>query len=438
MSAPLPHSQEAERAVLGAVFIAPRYLGPIAELLAVDDFMMPSHRDIFDALLAVDARGGRVDAILVMEEMRGRGSLARLDGGSGYLLALLNEVPTAENCMHYARIVKQKASLRQLIAACAEVMTGAGGDIGDFGEFMADADAKLAKPLRQQAGAAPDRLVDLTPLTLTEFETRAANQGKTIGIPTGFMKLDYLLSGFQKENVYYLAGATSSGKTAQACQWALGAARRGAVVLFVTLEMPSLQLVERFFASAAPMDNTKLRTGNLEYADWKRLTAAGQSLAALDVRVVGIRNIGDIERKARSLRTENPDRDLFMVLDYLQLARCPGIKGRELEVAEVSRRLKGLARDYKLPVLALSQLNRAAEEGKPKLANLRESGALEHDADAVIFIVRSPGATDAVLDVAKNRNGPLGEANVEYDGATYSLREPGRGNWSESSEPDEA
>jgi replicative DNA helicase len=445
---PPPHSLDAEKSVLGSVFIKPAAFDEIATALQVDDFFLPAHREIFDAMLAIDKRRQPLDVIAVADELKVRGMLPRLEGGEGYLLALANAVPTAENVAHYGRLVKEKSTLRRLIAACAEVQSRAYGDFGEFEPFLDEAETLIFKVAQQNRRETYSATGDLMDEVLHNLEVRTAERKAVTGVPTGFTKLDEYTAGLQPENLIIVAARPGGGKTSWAVNVAMHAALQHKIpVLLFSLEMSKFELMERMLAGEARIDSSRIKRGFLEYADWKnRIHPASGRLAAAPILIddSSAITIMEIRAKARRFRADPryfpiqpatveghapPPQLGLIVVDYLQLARGSSARrddNRQQEIADISRGLKALAKDLKVPIIAISQLNREVEkrEGKPKLSDLRESGSIEQDADLVLFIHREDMAGGdgsdtgptavAELIIGKHRNGATGAVKVTF------------------------
>ncbi len=448
-----PHNLDAEKSVLGSVFIKPASFDELGTTLLVDDFFLPAHREIYDAMLALDQRRQPIDVIAVADELKVRGMLARLEGGESYLLALANSVPTAENVLHYGRLVKEKSTLRRLIAACADVQSSAYGDFGEFEAFLDEAETKIFKVAQQNRRETYSSAGDLMEEVLHNLEVRSAvgNRSAVTGVPTGFTKLDDLTAGLQRENLIIVAARPGGGKTSWAVNVAMHAALQHKIpVLIFSLEMSKYELMERMLAGEARIDSQKIKRGFLEYADWKnKIHPASGRLASAPILIddSSAISIMEIRAKARRFRSDPKyfppppapkEGEVFapppplglIVVDYLQLARGSQSRkddNRQQEIADISRSLKALAKDLKIPIIAISQLNREVEkrEGKPKLSDLRESGAIEQDADLIMFIHREdmqggetpdanmPTATAEII-VGKHRNGGTGAVKMTF------------------------
>src|SRR4051812_20645282 len=444
-----PHNLEAEKSVLGSVFIKPSAFDEVATNLGTDDFFLPAHREIYEAMVAIDKRRQALDVIAVADELKTHGMLSRLDGGQSYLNDLANGVPTAENAQHYARIVREKSTLRRLIATCAEVQSTAYGDFGDFETFLDEAETKVFKVAQQNRRETYSATGDLMEEVLHNLEVRTSERKAVTGVPTGFSKLDELTAGLQRENLIIVAARPGGGKTSWAVNVAMHAALQHNIpCLLFSLEMSKYELMERMLAGEARIDSSKIRRGFLEYADWKnKIHPASGRLASAPILIddSSAISIMEIRAKARRFRGDPryfpiqviPDNGRppppplgLIVVDYLQLAR--GSTGRrdenrQQEIAEISRGLKALAKDLKVPIIALSQLNREVEkrEGKPRLSDLRESGAIEQDADLILFIHRDDMANGDTPDsamptaiaeiiVGKHRNGGTGAVKMTF------------------------
>jgi replicative DNA helicase len=444
-----PHNLEAEKSVLGAVFIKPAAFDELATNLAVDDFFLPAHREVFEAMLTIDKRRQPLDVLAVADELKTAGLLARLDGGVAYLTDLANVVPTAENILHYARIVREKATLRRLIAACAEIQSTAYGDFGEFDSFLDESETKVFKVAQQNRRETYSATGDLMETVLHNLEVRTSERRAVTGVPTGFTKLDEITAGLQPENLIIVAARPGGGKTSWAVNVAMHAALQHKIpVLLFSLEMSKFELMERMLAGEARIDSSRIKRGFLEYADWKnKIHPASGRLAAAPILIddSSAISIMEIRAKARRFRGDPkyfppppiatgghapPPPPGLIVVDYLQLAR--GNVGRrddnrQQEIADISRGLKSLAKDLKLPIIAISQLNREVEkrEGKPRLSDLRESGSIEQDADMVLFIHRddiasgdapdhtAPTATAEII-IGKHRNGATGAVKMTF------------------------
>jgi len=436
-----PHNIEAERSALGGVLVKPSAFDEMATTLTSDDFLLPSHREIFTAMLELDKRRQPIDVVSLGDELKNRGALARLENGQAYLIELANAVPTAENIAHYARLVQEKATLRRLIAACAEIQSRAYGEFGDYEQFLDESERMVFQVAQKNRKENARPVGEIMSEVLENIDARA-REGKSItGVPTGFKKLDEITAGLQPENLIIVAARPGVGKTS----WAMNVASHAALnhkipVLIFSLEMSKHELIERLLAGEARIDSNRMRRGMIEYSEWKnKIYPAGNRISQAPILIddsPGV-NILEMRAKARRFRSDarffppqkagGPVPHGLVVIDYLQLAHGLGGRrddSREREIAEISRGLKGLAKELHLPIIAVSQLNRSVEKREdktPQLSDLRESGAIEQDADIILFIHRDEmynadpsGRGKALLKIGKNRAGPTGEVDLTF------------------------
>ena len=423
---PLPSNLDAERSVLGAVLLDNNALNTAIEALRAEDFFLPQHRHVFTQMIALAEAQHAIDLVTLTEELHRRGEL-EASGGAPYLASLADGVPRVSNVEHYARIVKEKAILRNLIHATHNIQQRAleGEDGADAILDNAESSIFALAEDRVKAGLLP--IKDIVRDNFDRLE-KIFREGKSItGISTGYGELDKLLSGLQPSELIILAARPSQGKTALALNLAENIAIRGGLPVAVfSLEMSKESLLQRLVASVAQVDAHKFRSGHLSRDDWKRMTQALSVIASSPLWVddAGSTSVLEIGAKARRLKR---DKGLsLLVVDYLQLITGRGrFNSRQEEVASISRGLKGLAKELQIPVLVLSQLTRAPErdERGPQLSDLRESGAIEQDADVVMFIYRpnffnlnaTPEERDmADILIAKQRNGPTDKVKFVF------------------------
>src|SRR5499427_2552407 len=423
---PLPSNLDAERSILGAILLDNNALNAAIESLKPEDFFIPQHRNIFTRMIALGESQQAIDLVTLTEELHRKGELES-SGGAPYLASLVDGMPRVTNVEHYARIVKEKALLRNLIHATHNIQQRAfeGEDGADMILDSAESSIFAIAEDRIKAG-----LIPVKDIVRDNFERleKIFREGKSItGVSTGYTELDKLLSGLQNSELLILAARPSQGKTALALNLAENIAIRSQQpVAIFSLEMSKESLLQRLVASVAQIDAHKFRTGHLSREDWRRMTEAlGQiSSAPLWIDDAGSTSVLEIGAKARRLKR---DKGLsLLVVDYLQLITARGrFNSRQEEVASISRGLKGLAKELQIPVLVLSQLTRAPEreERGPQLSDLRESGAIEQDADVVMFIYRpnffnlnaSPEERDmADILIAKQRNGPTDKVKFVF------------------------
>ena len=421
---PLPNNLDAERSVLGAILLDNNALNTAIENLRPDDFFLDQHRRVFTQMISLGEAQQAIDLITLTEELHRRGDLEAA-GGAPYLASLADGMPKVSNVEHYARIVKEKAMLRNLIHTTHNIQQRAfeGEDGADMILDNAESSIFLLAEDRVKAG-----LISVRDIVRDNFERleKIFKEGKSItGIPTGYVELDKLTSGLQSSELLILAARPSQGKTALALNLAENIAiRAGQPVAIFSLEMSKESLLQRLVASVAQIDAHKFRTGHLSRGDWTAMTDALGTISNAPLWVDDAGSISVLEIGAKARRLKRDKGLALLIVDYLQLITARGRFGnRQEEVASISRGLKGLAKELQIPVLVLSQLTRAPErdERGPQLSDLRESGAIEQDADVVMFIYRphffKAGASpeereETELRIAKQRNGPTD--NVKF------------------------
>ncbi len=441
-----PQNLEAEQSLLGAILLDKEAMLKIADIVDIDDFYKDGHRRIFESMQELYNKNEPIDLLTLGNRLEEKGEIEKV-GGRSYLVGLTNIVPTAAHIVQYAHIIRKKSTLRKLLKAAHEITSlGYKEDEEDVDLVLDQAQQELfqvtEKHLKQTFTPIRSVLSD----AFERIDELHRDKGKLRGIPTGFKDLDNLLAGLQKSDLIILAARPAVGKTSFALDLARNAAVRGKVpVALFSLEMSKEQLVDRMLCAEAGVDLWKMRTGNLSDGpnsmDFPRI---GQAMGVLSEAPIFIddfpgANVMQIRTKARRLQAEHGLG--LVIIDYLQLMESVSKKGsdnRVQEVAEMSRGLKGLARELNVPVLALSQLSRAVEQTKPaipKLAHLRESGSIEQDADIVIFLYRKAADRNYRLEeippdernigeihIAKHRNGPTGMVRVFFDAERASYR----------------
>ena len=422
-----PHSIEAEASLLGAMLLSQEAVGVAFERgVKSEEFYKPAHQHIYDAIRALNTAGEPVDPITVGEALR-RNNLLDGIGGIDALLTLQNATPAITSADRYAKIVRETASLRRLLAVASEIAEIAYSGPEDVAKAIDDSESKVFDISESNTGDAPQPLKNLVETAMEKLEERANNKEAITGTATGLADLDKILLGLQPGTLNIVGARPAMGKSALALGIAVHVARSsGKPVLFFSLEMGSAELVQRILASEAGVDSTVLRSGRPTPNDWTKI---GHAVGRLDVPLIiddsSGTSVGAIRAKAR--RTLSRQGDLaLIVIDYLQLMGGDGRpEKRHLEVSEISRKLKLLARDFNIPILALSQLSRGLEsrpDKRPTLSDLRESGALEQDADVVMFLYReevyNPDNKDelgaAELNISKHRAGPLGKVRLAW------------------------
>lgn len=427
-----PQSLDAEQAVLGGLLVDPDAILKVVEILKPNDFYRTAHREIYHAITTLFNKTEPVDIVTVSQELENQGQL-ELAGGRSYINELAIAVTTTENVAYYSRIIHDKAILRSLIQIGTQIVYEAYEEV-DADIAIDNAEQLIFKLVQQGGNEDLVALSDVLPTTYEQIEERYNNRGSLLGVSSGFRDLDVMTSGFQKSDLIIVAARPSMGKTA----FCLNIASHAAVqekrpVLIFSLEMSKEQLAQRMICSEAEIDAQRIRTGEMNPLDFQKISAAMGSLGDSPVFIDDTPAISlmALRAKARKLKMERGDLGLI-IIDYLQLMEyreAAGSKGdnRVQEISAISRGLKNIARELKVPVIALSQLSRAVEsrqEKKPMLSDLRESGSIEQDADLVIFLYRDeyytkelsekPGIASVII--SKQRNGPVGEVELLFQG----------------------
>jgi replicative DNA helicase len=425
----LPHNLEAERSVLGAILLHNDAFNLAAEVIDSQDFFRDAHRRIFDKMVKLVERGDAIDLVTLKEELGRAGELDEI-GGPAYITALVDGVPRSTNVEHYARIIKEKATLRNLIFSANKILATAyeGGE---------DADLILDQAEHAIFAIADDKvrdgfvsMRDLAQASLETIEKLHAHKELITGVPTGFTDLDEMTSGLQPSDLVIIAARPSMGKTSLALNMAQHVGTKtGMTVGLFSLEMSKEQLFLRLLTSEARIDAHRLRGGFLGERDWGKLSQAIGTLSEARIFIDDSPSIGVLEMRAKCRRLKAEHNLHLVVVDYIQLMQGRGrFENRTLELASISRSMKGLAKELNVPVVVLSQLSRAPEsrsDHRPQLSDLRESGALEQDADVVVFIYRedlygdknqAAGDTQGVAEIiiGKQRNGPTGIVKLAF------------------------
>jgi len=416
-----PHSQEAEESVLGAMLIDKDAVIAVAEFLTPPDFYDERLREVYQACLDLYEERVPIDVLTVTERLKKRKSLKAV-GSSSYLADLANKVPTAAHVEHYGRIVKDAATKRSLMSAASRLVEVSLDEGLTAAEVLDRAESEIFSLSQKSLSKAFISVRDTLAESFDRLDELHKSGAGIRGVPTGFSDLDDALAGLQKSNLVILASRPGVGKTSLA----INIAQYVAVELkrpvgFFSLEMSREELVDRLLVSQADIDAWKLKTGKLNEEDFTKLSNAMGQLAEAPLFIddTPALSVLEMRTKARRLQVENGI-DL-LVVDYLQLARSRRLENRVQEVSEITQGLKNLARELRLPVLALSQLSRAVEQrgsNRPQLSDLRESGSIEMDADVVMFLWRedNDNLENVTLDIAKHRNGPLKTINLFFKG----------------------
>ena len=424
-----PHDLAAEQSVLGSVFISPDSLIFLADALVPDDFYKPANKIVFKTMLSLLEKGEPIDATTMGSALTNQGDISKI-GGITYIVELVNSTPTSKNVEHYAKLVKEKATLRKVIADLSDSLASAyQGDVS-IDDIIAKTEKSMLDISNQNTGTGFRNVADILDTHMQMVETRSQTDGVVTGLSTGFVGLDKITTGLHEDNLIILAARPAMGKTALALNIAqyIAVKEKKPVAIF-SLEMGAESLIERMLASEGMVEGYHLKTGNLSVEEWSRLVHAQGNLYDAPIFVddtAGIR-ISEIRSKARKLAQEMGGLGVI-IIDYLQLITGSKGENRQQVVSEISRELKILAKDLKVPVIALSQLSRAVEQRqdkRPMLADLRESGSIEQDADIVAFLYRDAyyqkeqadsqeanNVTELILE--KNRHGSLGTVKLYF------------------------
>lgn len=424
-----PHSPQAEQAVLGSMLIDPDCIKDVMDKLRPEDFYLRANRDIFETIYHMFVYSRPIDGVTVAGEMEKNGVYN--DNTRDYLLQLMDVTPTSANVMEYVQIVLDKSLMRQVASAAGSITAMVQEGTGTAGDMLESAEQKVYAIRRGRSAQNMVTVGMVLQDVMAHLAELTASGGKTLpGLSTGLSAVDAKINGLNKSDLLLLAARPGMGKTSMALNVALSAAREsGKTVAIFSLEMSKEQLVTRLIASEGLVENTRLVTGNLRESDWQRIAEAASSLSRMDIRIDDnpLLTVADMNAKCRRL-----DNLGLVVIDYLQLMTSAGGKGysgenRQQAVSDISRMLKIMAKELQVPVLCLSQLSRANEkrdDKRPMLSDLRESGAIEQDADIVMFLYRdeyyNPETTEkpntCEVIIAKQRNGPTGSIDLAWLG----------------------
>lgn len=422
-----PQNLEAEQSVLGGILLDNQGLNAVLDLLSSRDFYSESHRQIFEAILKLSERGEPIDLITLSNLLKDQKRLDKA-GGAAYLAGLVDNVPSAANIAHYAKIVKEKAVLRGLINTATEILGKTYETGADIDTVLDEAEQAIFAISEKKIRPTFYPIKDIVKDSFRTIEDLYHRKELVTGVPTGFTKVDDLTSGLQKADLIIIAGRPSMGKTAFALNIAQHVAMQTATpVCLFSLEMAKEQIAMRMLAATAKVDSQRIRKGFLGEMDWPKLTTAAGSLSEAPIFIDDAAAITVLEMKAKARRLKAEHGLGLVIIDYLQLMRSGSTKdSREQEISEISRSLKALAKELNVPVIALSQLNRQVEvrtNRRPQMADLRESGAIEQDADVIAFIYRdevynkaddNPEKGIAEVIIAKQRNGPTGTIKLAF------------------------
>jgi len=423
----IPRNIEAEEALLGSLLIDPDVITHVANLVMPEDFYLARNGEIYDVIRTLFDQGDPVDFVTVTEELERRDKLEEV-GGRSYITSLVNTVPTAINAFQYAQIVQEKATLRHLISAAGDIARKAYDDSQDASEVVNEAEKLIFAIAARRVEQDLVSITDVVPVVIEDIKLLHERRGEVLGVPSGFKLLDSLLGGFQKSDLIILAARPGMGKTSLALNIALNAAKNhGSQIAIFSLEMSREQLVQRLLSQEAQIDSQHLRLGKIyDQDEWDRLEMAAETLRACRIYIDDTAALSPFElrTKARRLHAEHGLR--MIIVDYMQLMHGGRrSENRVQEISFISRTMKQLARELRVPVMALSQLSRQVEnraDKHPQLSDLRESGSIEQDADLVIFIYRegkynkeSERANITEIIVSKHRHGPTATVELFFD-----------------------
>lgn len=420
-----PQNIEAEMSVIGAMLMEEEAIAKAAEIVQINNFYRDSHRYIYKAILDAYDKGQAVDSVTISERLRGEGNLDKV-GGAAYISSLLNVVPSAANVEHYASIVREKAMLRKLITTATNIVSKGYESSQDVDGMLDEAEQMIFDIAEKKISESFYSMKDIIKDSFDAIEDLYQGKGSVTGISTGLTDFDNQTAGLQPADMIIVAGRPSSGKTALALTIASHVAIEMKVpVALFSLEMSKEQLVRRFLCSEARVDAHKLRTGYLKENDWPKLTRAAERLSEAPIFIDDSASLTPLALRAKSRRLKSREKIGLIIVDYLQLMGFhTRIENRQQEISQISRSLKALARELRVPLIALSQLSRAVEsrtDHRPQLSDLRESGAIEQDGDVIAFIYReelyNPTPENdgvAELIIGKQRNGPIGSSKLTF------------------------
>lgn len=418
----VPYSQEAERSVLGAVLFDPQQISTVIGAVKEEDFYLEANREVFAAMMDLFHQNKPIDVVVLKEQLITRGSFEAI-GGLSYLADLAAGVPTTENINYYLKIVSEKSDLRRLIKAGSEIVQMSYEAKEELPVIMDAAEQKIFEILQKRSSEGFSSIQEVLPETIKRLEELSKNQSNVTGIPTGLIDLDQITAGLHNSDLILIAARPSMGKSSLALNIAGHAAAHSHVTTaFFSLEMSKEQIVNRLLCAEALVDSHKMTVGGLDETDWEKLLAAYQLLADAPFFIDDTAGISINEIRAKCKRLKLKHNLGLVVIDYLQLMQGRRSESRQQEVSDISRSLKIMAKELDIPVIALSQLNRAPDQRtdhRPMLSDLRESGSIEQDADIIMFIYRddfyNPDSEEknvAECLLSKHRNGSTGTVKM--------------------------
>jgi len=420
-----PQSIEAESAILGAMLLDENVVSEISEILDENLFYKQAHKIIFSSIIDLFHKRRNIDIITVSEEIKKRGMIEDI-GGTVYLTHLVENTPSSANALSYAQIVKEKGVLRSLIGSANEMLTLCYNCDQDINSVLDKSEKLIFDISDKRTGSSYQHIKDIVKDSIEFIDTLYQKKSHVTGVASGFINFDKQTAGFQKGDLIIVAGRPSMGKSAfVSCIAENAAVEENIPVGIFSLEMSKQQMGQRFLCLQAKVDAHKVRTGFLSREDWPKITGAATRLSEAPIFVDDTPGITIFELRAKARRMKLRHNIGLLIVDYLQLARIPGkVESRQQEISEISRSLKALAKEIDVPVIVVSQLSRAVEsriDKRPQLSDLRESGAIEQDADLVVLLLREEyytpetdkkGIAEAII--AKQRNGPVGSINLGF------------------------
>ena len=421
-----PQNLDAEKSVLGAVLMENDSLGAVLGVIEAADFYSDTHRKIFSAIVAISDHNEPADLITLSNVLRDQKRLEQI-GGTAYLSELVDNVGSAANVAHYAKIIKEKAVKRAIIGAAAKMIDAAYSPEKSAEEATNEAQQVILSLSMARGKRRIQTAREIAKQAFAVIEERSKRGGALTGISTGLLKLDELTSGLHDGELFIIAARPGVGKSAFAVCIARHVAQEGTPVFFYSAEMPAQTLMIRMLAGATGLDSHKLRRGAVFGSSWASLARAAESIGSIPLLIDDGSDVTPAELRATMRRMKAEHGIGLLIVDYMQLMRANGrYETREREVAEISRTLKGIAMELNIPVIGLSQLNRKVEDRtnkKPQLSDLRESGAIEQDADVIAFIYQGEAQGTVEMDIAKHRNGPTGIVKLRFDATTQTFRD---------------
>ncbi len=410
------HNDEAEVAALGAILIDPEALPAVSHLLRAEDFYKSSHQKIYEALIALFDRGQSVDLITLAEELRSRGVLEQCGGGA-YISRLTSAVPTSANIEYYARIIQAASIRRSLARISQEIVSQAHDDTKEIRVILEEVERRIFEISDRQQTGTYHAAKEIVTRTFDAIERLSHSQGAYTGVPSGFTELDRLTNGFQDSEFIVIGARPSVGKTALALTMAANMSIKQKIpVGFFSLEMSSMAIMQRMLSMESRIDSQRLRSGMLKPSDFSRITEACSRIYEAPLYISDASDLKLLDLRAQARRMKSNQSVKIIFIDYITLISSENREiPRHEQIAEVSRSLKSLARELSIPVVALSQVRRETEGKRPALADLRESGSIEQDADVVIFLhTEDMKSGDREVIIAKQRNGPIGDFRLTF------------------------